>query len=103
MRLSLDMKPHRRVPEPVLLITVLYSLRLDTDYGESPHTHTHTHPTDVLEQINILMPISYLYFMMDFNQLSKMLFLNIWLRSEFQDMGVLMSGEEKEAIMVWGS
>ena len=49
------------------------------------------------------MPISYLYFMMDFNQLSKMLFLNIWLRSDFQEMGVLMSGEEKEAIMAWGN
>ena len=63
MRLSLDMKLHRRVPEPVLLITVLYSLRLDTDYEESPHTHKHTHthththtlihPTDVLEQSNM--------------------------------------------------
>lgn len=38
--------------------------------------------------------------MMEFlSQLSKVLSLNIWLRSEFQEMGVLVSGEELEAIL----
>ena len=40
MRLNLHMKPVRLIPEPAYLITMLYILRLDTDYGESPYTHT---------------------------------------------------------------
>lgn len=51
------------------------------------------------------MLISYLHFVMDyFNQLIEVLFLflNIWLRSEFQEMGTLMSHDKQEVILVWG-